>query len=298
MKIGLICSGSLILSGGIVAITIGYFTKRRRQSSKSGNLKNGEDSVLDANGVPHALADVFSPTECSDSSKTQSECCQNDRASSCACRSETNLDDQSKAKPRPNLGLPKKEYLALKKAGLLPAMPVTTTKRAADSRRMIIMFATQSGNAESFAKDLFEDASEKGFDVSVHDLASFNLSAALASTDQRPTLVFLCSTWTGGQPPVAAQPFFAWIRSLAPAGIFAGVPFCVYALGNSLYTEHFCGAGRELDAQLEALGGVRVCDRFEDDEADLKEGFGKWKDLLWMAQALYQTVSTPMGSQF
>ena len=274
MKLGFICSGCLILSGGIIAVT--YLSKRRRQQIVSGRLKACEDSDVDDNGIPQALSDVLCPEESHDDDPVPNECCKSDKSSSCACRSENNMEDRAKVKVlRPNLGLPKKEYLALKKAGMLPTLPSTNTKRTSDIRRMLIMYATQSGNAESFAKDLFEDASEKGFDASVHDLASFDLASALASADQPPTLVFLCSTWTGGQPPVAAQPFFMWLRSAAPAGILVGVPFCVYALGNSLYAEHFCGAGRELDARLEALGGARACERFEDDEADLKEGFGK-----------------------
>ena len=238
IKFSLICTGSVLISSGLIAYFVNHLARKLRRNSKQQHKsKEREDFQLDANGVPQALSDVFSPVpECSMTANDETGCCANDKSMACACTAESSSSAIKVA--RPNLGLPKKEYLALKKAGMLPPLPTVIPTAPTDAKRMLILYATQSGNAESFAKDLHEDACEKGFDASVHDLASFSVPDALAAAGAPPpTLVFLCSTWTGGQPPLAAQPFFAWLRDAAPPGAFAGVPFAVYALGNR------CGGG-------------------------------------------------------
>lgn len=70
--------------------------------------------------------------------------------------------------------------MRLKKAGLLPKQQLQRQQEAAMAQAsaagrmtMHVLYATQTGGAESLAKDVREDATEKGFVASIHDRASF-----------------------------------------------------------------------------------------------------------------------------
>jgi hypothetical protein len=102
-------------------------------------------------------------------------------------------------------GLPKDEYRRLKKAGMLPpkdpaveAAKVKSAAKKADKGKvakqvvgeedgdvkgrlggMVVLYASQTGNAHNLAKDLYEDASEKGFSVEVTDMADMDFVAFL-----------------------------------------------------------------------------------------------------------------------
>ncbi|KAJ1490462.1 hypothetical protein T484DRAFT_3331391 [Baffinella frigidus] len=204
-------------------------------------------------------------------------------------------------------GVSKDEYRALKKAGQTPhqlAMQRGSERGSIKSGstggaplsqvlpgqrgEMIVLFATQGGASGGLAKDVLEDAWEKGFTASLMDLSADNAVALLAKRLEKapvPMLVFVTSTWTGGTPPPAAVPFFTWMLDAArPLDLFEGVRFVVYALGNSEYKEHFCTAGRTLDNRIEVLGGKRQVPMAEDDDAGRREVFGKWKDSVWVSQ--------------
>ncbi|EKX50014.1 hypothetical protein GUITHDRAFT_85567 [Guillardia theta CCMP2712] len=151
---------------------------------------------------------------------------------------------------------------------------------------MIICYGSQTGNAENFAKDLYEDASEKGFKVGIISLASPDfLEKARHALDSSPVFVFITSTWTDGTPPPSCSSFFSWLQqdSCKLELDFNNVKFTVFGLGNSEYAANFCKAARDLDDRLVALGGKRVCARGEEDDYS-PSIFGSWKDSLWVSQ--------------
>ena len=198
-------------------------------------------------------------------------------------------------------GLPKEEYRRLKKAGLLPpkdpAQAAATPRSSKDAAigheavkgrlgGMVVLYASQTGNAQSLATDLHEDASEKGFAAELADMASFDFASFVQQPPPLPVLVIICSTWTDGVPPPKAQAAFKRLFSGDwTATALARVRYGVFGLGNSLYGDNFCKAARTLDARLAALGAQRVCARGEnDDDKYCAETYPKWKDALWVSQ--------------
>ncbi len=196
-------------------------------------------------------------------------------------------------------GLPKDEYRRLKKAGQLPPKDPalqaqqaeqslqaastkvphkSTTGRQAAQRAladspaprrlggMVVLYASQTGNAHNLAKDLYEDASEKGFAVELADIAAWDFAAFVQRAAPLPVVVIVVSTWTDGTPPPKAQGAF---RALFDNGdrwrhtSLARMRYAVFGLGNSVYADNFCKAARDLDARLHALGAQRVCARGE-----------------------------------
>jgi flavodoxin len=242
-----------------------------------------------------------------------SGCCRGEDRSGCACTGGEAASTASTGRvsssasgigPR-GPGLPKDEYRRLKKAGLLPpkvhpAAEKCTTKdgkatTAGGQARpgvqhgrlggMVVVYASQTGNAHNVAKDLYEDASEKGFAAELTDMAELDIEALVQRPPPLPVVVFISSTWTDGVPPPKAQGAFK--RLFAPAfhsTSLARLRYAVFGLGNSVYGNNFCKAARDLDARLLALGAQRVCERGENDDDNYRpEVYAKWKDALWMA---------------
>ncbi len=151
-------------------------------------------------------------------------------------------------------------------AGLFSKSPATS----APLKPLTILFGSQTGNAESLAKRLAEEAGQAGFAPSVHDMAQYPREN-LAGENR---LLIITSTYGDGEPPDNAKAFWNFLRNGAPR--LEGVEFSVLALGDSNYPK-FCQCGKDFDRRLEELGAKRICERVDCD-VDFEEGFQKWLD--------------------
>lgn len=75
--------------------------------------------------------------------------------------------------------------------------------------------------------------------------------------------VFFVSTYTDGSPPDSAKWFCQWLSEAVDdfrvqKSLLSGLKFTVFALGNSLYTQHYNAAGRNLFDGLSKLSGTPV----------------------------------------
>ena len=124
---------------------------------------------------------------------------------------------------------------------------------------LTVVYATESGNSEALAHQAAKRARKLGFKPRVVDLATVEFSSLSAAQN----LLVVAATWGEGEPPGrAAEAYAALMGDGAPR--LDGVRFGVLGLGDTSYTE-FCAVGREIDARLEALGGVRAIDRADCD---------------------------------
>ncbi len=143
--------------------------------------------------------------------------------------------------------------------------------------RLLILYGTQTGNARSFAMEMFEEASERGFFATCLDMEKCTPNVLL----ENEAVFAICSTHIGGAPPPAAAPFFAALFDQSLSLSLKDVKFAVLGLGHAEYAENYCKAPKELDARLEALGGQRLAPIFLDDFGLFKEGFNRWKPIAW-----------------
>ncbi len=140
----------------------------------------------------------------------------------------------------------------------------------AQAEPLLVLYGTESGNAEGLADMSAKQAKKRGFKPSVKNMADL----APADLAKAGKLLVIVSTWGDGDPPETATDFYNGLMNEAVD--LSGVEFSVCALGDTSY-EQFCKTGKEIDARLEKLGAKRILAR-QDCDVDFEEDHASWLD--------------------
>jgi sulfite reductase (NADPH) flavoprotein alpha-component len=159
-------------------------------------------------------------------------------------------------------------------AGLLTQLATRSAPALAAKLKVPVLYASQTGTAESLSRKLAKEARAKGFDAQALDLGSLTLEAL---SEFKHALV-IASTHGEGDPPDSALVFALQLET-AQAPKLAGLKYAVLALGDRNYAK-FCGFGRLLDERFAQLGATRLLDCIEADTA-VDEPFRIFRDRLW-----------------
>ena len=127
------------------------------------------------------------------------------------------------------------------------------------NRELMVIFGTETGNAEELADDTASMATKFELEPRVMDME--DMTAEDISNFKR--LIVICSTWGEGEQPVNAQDLYDCVLDLED-GCMQGVNFAVLALGDTAF-EFFCESGKEWDSIIEQKGGTRINERIDCD---------------------------------
>ena len=159
----------------------------------------------------------------------------------------------------------------------------------APTKSLTILYASQSGNAESIAfslGDRLKGASAgEGF-VWAPSVSSMDAASSIEWPSESH-LILLSSTWGDGEMPDNGKSFWKWMESDAGQAL-SHLSFSVLGIGDRNYAR-FCAAGKLLDARMEAIGAKRLA-ALECLDTDYESGATAWKTRI--AEALGAGAST------
>jgi sulfite reductase (NADPH) flavoprotein alpha-component len=155
-------------------------------------------------------------------------------------------------------------------SGFLAAPGATAPVAAApvSAGKLWVLYGTESGNSEVLADRTVKDAKKRGFQAAMKNMSDISPADLTRATN----LLVIVSTWGDGDAPETAVSFHKEFMTADLA--LSGVKYSVCALGDTAY-EKYCQIGKDFDARLEALGGIRVAPR-QDCDVDFEDGYSSW----------------------
>jgi cytochrome P450/NADPH-cytochrome P450 reductase len=143
----------------------------------------------------------------------------------------------------------------------------------------LVLYGSNLGTTEEYARDLARAADQNGFDVTTATMDEF-----AGKLPRSGAVIIACSSYNGAPPDNAAK-FVDWMDSAEP-GAAAGVTYAIFGCGHSDWAATFQATPRAIDAGLERLSATRIGERAEGDARDdIDEQFDAWAGSLWPAMA-------------
>ncbi len=142
--------------------------------------------------------------------------------------------------------------------------------------QLTVLFGSNLGSSEGFARELAQRAEFSGFDVALAPLDTF-----VGRVPTEGAVAIACASYNG-MPPDNAAKFVDWLEAEdGNTPDLSGVSFFMLGCGNSDWAATFQEVPRKIDQRLEELGAKRIVESAElDARADVDTQFHSWLDEL------------------
>ena len=162
-------------------------------------------------------------------------------------------------------------------------------------KKIVIVYGTTTGNAETFAKMLDDFYKNQTTIITeVHSLSDIEAEDRLPiwAKEINTAFVVLISTHEGGTPPDNAKWFYTWLEESSKDfrvqhSMLKGLKYAVFGLGNSLYSDHYNTVAKHVDKFLFQLSATRFHSLCLGDEnvagskhGNMEADFDYWKNSL------------------
>lgn len=194
--------------------------------------------------------------------------------------------DGFRIKVRPRRDRPVAKPKPVARAGEVPTPEAEAMPEPIIRERMplLVLYGSNTGTSEMIAHSIGEDATVRGFAVTVAELDSY--------VDKLPTTgaVIIVTASYNGTPTDNAAKFVAWLSGTdLKADALKGVRYTVFGCGDQNWADTFQRIPRLIDEKLAEHGAERLYPRGAGDQsADLDSQFRSWHANLFdsLAKAL------------
>ncbi|KXS11268.1 hybrid cluster protein [Gonapodya prolifera JEL478] len=139
----------------------------------------------------------------------------------------------------------------------------SSSHASSSPERMLILYGSQTGTCESFAKTLASFSKSRGIAVSVQSMASFVERVTSSGGDvvsalgRESNVVLMTSTFYNGEFPDNALPLwkvFEQANTATASRVLANTKFAIFGLGNRSNKSNFNLAARRFENRIKELG--------------------------------------------
>ncbi len=158
--------------------------------------------------------------------------------------------------------------------GIDLAQLMTTANEDSDKQdRILILYASETGTAEGFARKAARQLQQ--FRPQVMALDEYTVDTLAAEK----LLLIITSTFGNGEMPSNGKRFLQWVKQ-QPAGALDGLNYAVLGIGSTVY-EQFCAAGIAVDKALAKAGANCTVPLHKGDEIKGQaDTFTQWLGLI------------------
>jgi len=176
-----------------------------------------------------------------------------------------------------------------------------------EDKTLKIFYGTQTGNAKYFSELLQDKGKADGYLVTLYNMKDVDpedvLTEEANTRNNNSICVFIISTYTEGTPPESAEWFCKYLEEAGDdcrvqKSMLKGLNYTVFALGNSIYEDHYNTVGINLDTWLEKLSANRCFALGLGDENVQRKGYGTLsKDFEAWSTQLFKSLNSKNGTQ-